>query len=316
VVQAREITLLRSARCLALDLAVSDVSGALADAGVDSMLIKGAATARLLYRDGAPRHYSDGDLLVRRADVAQAEAVLERQGFGRAYDEESCVPADQLHAHLWLRRRDRAGIDLHWTLMGVGASPDATFDELWSEAGREHIGGRELAVPSPGATVLLATFQLLAHGREHGAKRRVDVERALTHMDLETWHDAARIARSLDGAATFGAGLRLATGGHEMAERLGLPDDKLARNLADQSSGIYAARWFDRVASAPGLRGKVRLLLWLVFPPRSYLVFVHPSARRGGLRLALIYALRPLRLLARAPGVIATWRRAHREAHG
>jgi len=316
VIQAREITLLRSARCLGVDRALGDAAGALDAGGIDSMLIKGAATARLLYSDGAPRHYSDGDLLVRRADVERAERVLAAQGFERAYDEDECMAGEELHAHLWVRARDRAGIDLHWTLTGFGATSDAVFDLLWDEAGRERIGGREMAVPSPGATVVTAVLQLLAHGREHGAKRCRDVERALIRLDLAAWRDAARIARELGGAPAFGAGLRLATGGEEMAERLALPDDPLARTMAGRPTGVYATRWFERVARAPGVRGKARLLLWLVFPPRAYLEFVNPRARRGGLRLALIYVLRPLRLLARAPRVLATWRRAHREAHG
>ena len=316
MIQAREITLLRSARCLGVDRAVGDAAGALEAAGVDSMLIKGAATARLLYGDGTPRHYSDGDVLVRRTDVDLAEAVLAAQGFERAYDEDACMAGDELHAHLWVRARDRTGIDLHWTLLGFGASPDAVFDLLWKEAGIEWVGGRELAVPSPAATVVTAVFQLLDHGREHGARRRRDVERALNRLDFAAWSDAARIARELGGASAFGAGLRLATGGEAMADRLELPDDPLARTMAGQPAGVYATRWFERVARAPGIRGKARLLLWLVFPPRAYLEFVNPAARRGGPRLALIYALRPLRLLARAPRVLATWRRAHREAHG
>jgi hypothetical protein len=108
----------------------------------------------------------------------------------------------------------------------------------------------------------------------------------------------------------------MAPGGAEAAERLGLPDDAVKRALVSAPAEVGAAAWVERVARAPGLPAKLRLLAWLVAPSRAYMEMLHPSARRGRARLALAYALRPFALVARAPVVLVTWRRAHREAHG
>jgi hypothetical protein len=312
VLEGTRAELLGSARCLGVDRVAGEVAGALGAEGVDSMLVKGAAVARLLYDDGAPRRYHDCDLLVRHADVPAADAVLERLGFERPHDEERGLPPDEVHAHTWVRRGDRAHVDLHWTFIGLGEEP---FDALRAGAEIEWIGGRDIAVPAAAATALIVTLQLLQHGQAGGGKHRRDVERALDRLDEAAWRDAAALAHELDADSRFGAGLRLASGGDAMAERLGLPDDPVARALASGSSADDAARWLERTAGTPGLRGKVRVLARLVFPRRSQLEFVHPSARRGGLRLAFIYALRPFRLAARTPTVLATWRRARKEAN-
>lgn len=308
--------LLRSARTLGVDRVAGDVSGALAEAGIDAMLAKGAAVTRLLYDDGTPRRYVDCDLLVRSRDVARAGAVLAGLGFARGHDVEEAVPAYDLHAQTWVRGTDRAHVDLHWTFVGFGAALDAVFDALWAGGERDWIGGRELVVPSAAATALLAALQLLRHGLAEHSKHRVDVERALERLGEETWREAARLAGELDAAHALGAALRLTTGGAELAARLGLPDDPLARALAGGTARSEHVRRLESIAGARGVAAKLHMLAWLAFPPRSYLAVVHPWARRGGVWLVLAHIVRPLVLAARAPADLNAWRRARKEAHG
>lgn len=308
--------MLASARSLGVDRVAGEVTAALEAAGVESLLVKGPAIAHLLYADGAPRPYADCDLLVRETDVPRAGRVLVSLGFARAGDEDRAVRADELHAHTWLRRRDRAEVDLHWRFVGVDADGDAVWRALADGARREWIGGREISVPSAAATALLVTLQLLQHGPEEGAKHKRDTERALALLDDGTWREAAGLARRLDAERAFGAGLRMAAGGAAVAARVGLPDDPLRRALASAPAEAGAATWVERLARTRGLRTRARLLARLVVPPRAYLELYHPAARRGRMRLALVYLTRPLALAARAPAVLLAWRRAHREARG
>ena len=304
--------LLQCARSLAVDRAAGEVAGALQAAGTDVMLVKGAAVTRLLYDDGAPRAYSDCDLLVRRSDLDRAGSVLIELGFERRFAEERFLPADQLHAQSWHREADRASVDLHWTFIGCDAGPEAVFAALWDAARRARVGGTDIAVPSPAASVVLASLQLLVHGPSEGAKHRVDVERAIDRVDDETWLAAADLARRVGAEPAFGAGLRLAAGGMALAARLGLPDAPHARGIAQAPTDGWAVKQVDRVSRTPGLAAKARLLIRYVVPPRSYIEFVNHSVDLSRTRIAVIYLWRPFRLALRAPRVLWVWRNARR----
>jgi hypothetical protein len=108
----------------------------------------------------------------------------------------------------------------------------------------------------------------------------------------------------------------MAPGGAAMAERLGAPDDAVGRALSGGSASEQAAEMLEIIARRPGVAAKLRLLAWLLVPPRAYLEMLHPWARRGGLRLAAVYVLRPFHLARRAPATLRTWQRARRTAHG
>src|SRR5947209_9675557 len=119
---------LATARALATDAACAEVVGAWRKRGIDSILLKGASTARWLY-DHQPRGYVDADLLVDPRRVMDAAEVLSELGF---------VPAQQhfsVHAHPWVRSPDRAVVDLHVWIWGCNRSPGRIWDELrqWVE---------------------------------------------------------------------------------------------------------------------------------------------------------------------------------------
>src|SRR4051794_21744115 len=107
--------LMATARSLSIDRVAAEVIAALAERGVDSMLVKGPATARALYAGGAARSYGDCDVLVSEEDVPAAGAVLADLGFAHLFDEDAGIARELLHGHTWVRPRDRATVDLHWT---------------------------------------------------------------------------------------------------------------------------------------------------------------------------------------------------------
>ncbi len=74
------------------------------DRGIDVISLKGPWLAERLYGDTALRSYSDLDLLVRKDDIAAAEAVLQSIGF---------LPAGRWRDHERPWRRDDLVIELH-----------------------------------------------------------------------------------------------------------------------------------------------------------------------------------------------------------
>src|SRR5437868_1405389 len=67
-----------------LDRAAAEVLGALGEAGVDALLLKGRGLATLLYGAGYGRSFSDVDLLVAPAELDAAKRALARLGYAEA----------------------------------------------------------------------------------------------------------------------------------------------------------------------------------------------------------------------------------------
>src|SRR4051794_6518608 len=94
------------------------------DASIPSMVVKGPVIATWLYSGEAPRLYGDTDLLLRKSDWERASKLMEKLGF-----EDELGPLEQPRmesgeGYPWMRRSDGAGVDLHYTLYGVGADPE------------------------------------------------------------------------------------------------------------------------------------------------------------------------------------------------
>lgn len=301
-------------RSLQHDLVAGEVSVALAAAGVDSMLIKGAATAKRLYTDGTSRPYVDCDLLVAPADVARSERVLAELGFGRGYDEDAGLKPVGAHAHAWRRERDDARVDLHWSLFGVAAPPERLWQAFRARARTERIGGRELAVPDDATLALVVALHLAAHGTYDGPKPLADARRAVAQLDEDTWRSAARMASDLGTGRRLGAAVRLA-GGDALADRLGLDDDPTWRALVDDPGGMRRAVAIEELARASGWRERLWLLRRSVLPPRATLEFKQPwVADYGPVRMAGVHARRLAGLAMSAPAILLAWRRGRSRA--
>lgn len=118
--------------CLRLERVALDLIADLEVAGIETRLLKGAATARLDYGNPSWRSFGDVDLLVRsrdydaaverfRSDGARRRSEEPRPGFDRRFGKGVC-----------LIRSDGVQIDLHRTLasgpFGLTVEPDALFD--------------------------------------------------------------------------------------------------------------------------------------------------------------------------------------------
>ena len=102
----------------------------LAEAGVPSMMLKGAATAALHYRDMGVRPMGDIDLLVPVDQAAQAVRHLESLGWKPARPR----VADLIrYQHSVTMVRDREALDLHWHVFRECIQGDAS-EGFWRRA--------------------------------------------------------------------------------------------------------------------------------------------------------------------------------------
>jgi hypothetical protein len=286
---------------LLLDRVAAEVSDALAQKGIKSILLKGPTVAKWLYRDGTARRYEDIDLLVASAQIGEAERVLSEDGFG--------LVGTSHHAHTWLRAQDGATVDLHWRVVGIGAHPEDAWSLLAGETENLGVGDSVVEVLSRPAQAL----HLALHAVQHPWRERqslLDLERALEHAPTDVWKRAGELARRLDAERGFSAGLRLLPAGQAVVEELGL-DERLSVELvlrAEKPPPLTLA--FERLASTPSLGAKLRFLLGRLFPSPATLRAASTLARRGRLGLLVAYPARMFWMFWRAAPALAAWRRA------
>lgn len=300
----------RAARTIDVDLTTAAVARGLRDAGVRAVLLKGPALAALLYGPSEHRSYADVDLLLAPGDEAPAGAALRGLGFQPIVDDEALRGHRRVHAHEWSRGRG-ASVDLHRTLPGAAFPPSVVWDALASETGAITVGGVEVETLS--TTGLLV--QVALHAAHHGplSRRAIDdLERAVRRMPLETWSGAAELAARIGATPAFGAGLRLAPAGAELAEELGLPDE-VPVDVALRAAGAPPlAVGLDWLLRTEGLGARLALVARTAVPAPSALRLWRPLARRGPGGLAAAYVSHPLWLARHAVPSIRAVRRARR----
>jgi hypothetical protein len=129
-------------------------------AGIEAVAIKGIALGVRYYRNLALRPMSDVDVLVRRADVAAAEAVLGDCGWSYRYD--AARKPHDVHSYDYVDGRG-SGFDLHWfsLLESVG---DGSDDGVWARAETMDWHGMPLLVPAREDLALIAMVNGMREG--------------------------------------------------------------------------------------------------------------------------------------------------------
>ena len=298
----------QTARSLALDQVASEVSAALEARNVRVILLKGAAIANWLYDDGAVRPYNDVDLLVAPADRARSEGALRELGFTPKLQGVSPIE-ETPYGRVWLR--GGTALDFHASIRDIGLAPNKAWELLVEGTEVMEVGGRRLEVLGPPARALHVALHAAQHGLNE-PKPRQDLARALSELPIDTWREAADLARRLDAAAAMAAGLRLDPEGQLLADALDLPK-RIPLGLALRAG--KASRMdlsLSRVLAADGLVAKVRLVATGLVPTPARLRYLSPLARSGPLGLALAYLGRPVALLIRTPALMVSIGRAAR----
>lgn len=289
--------------CLALDSLAVRTSKLLTAADIPNVLIKGPATARLLY-PGEPgrRPYTDVDMLVPVDRFVEAEAALREDGFQDLLTE---VHDGEFPWHETAWRSpgpDGLAVDLHRGFAGVQDAA-AFFDGIWATREEFQLGGSALWVPGPGATAFILALHASNPGR--GRKPLADIYRAREVFPVTVWHEAAQLSRVCDADSAFRAGLDLLPNGYEFADELGIGGTIAADKW-------LAGRQHDRVSvnlamalSESGFTAKAAHILRRVLPSPGFVRLWDLSARRGPGSLALAYGRRIIRAGVAAPRAVA-----------
>ena len=298
------------ARSLLLDRAAAKAVVHLRNGGVPSILLKGAAIAEWLYKDGTLRPYRDIDLLVSPTEFARAQSLLSEIGYVPRL-----IGADP--SELGPREVDLVGpsnvlIDLHHGLIGAGASTQTAWDVLFDRTVTMRVGGssdvRVLDVPA-------RAMHLALHAAQNGPvdlKAVADLERGLALLERKDWEEASRVADEIGAHEAFAAGLRLVPGGRVLADDLALTSRMSVELVLRTRSETQDAIFFERLAETAGLRPRLVLVARKMFPTAATLRLNSPMARRGRVGLLCAWAVHPLSLAGRlGPALIAWFRARH-----
>jgi hypothetical protein len=114
-----------------------DLLRQLHDAGIETLVLKGAALSILHYRDAGSRPMEDFDVLVRRRDAARTAALLEGSGWKQVNTSWPLETAFRIVSSVGFRHSGGSEVDLHWNPL-YEVVPE---DEFWRNAVPLEIGG-------------------------------------------------------------------------------------------------------------------------------------------------------------------------------
>ncbi len=130
---------------------------ALQSAGIDVMVLKGAALSIEYYRDFSLRPMDDVDLLVRYSNARAATQVLLRHGW-HEQDEWAgqhglaSAVRDYYHGKPWTHSSGHV-VDLHWNLLRFCLGPEADAD-FWNDSREASFEGLSVRILNPADQLL------------------------------------------------------------------------------------------------------------------------------------------------------------------
>jgi len=290
---------------LALDAALAEAVPALRAAGIEPLLLKGPAIAHWLHDDPNERAYGDVDLLVPVAAISRARDTLLALGYDEPFADSRSEEQAQ-HAATFVR--GPVAVDLHWEL-DLMPHPDA-YRLLGRGAAPLQVAGVEVLAPPPAALVVIVALHAAQHGHT-ATPATADLRRAIARVDIETWRDAARLAREAGVISALRAGLGTVDGGDRLAAMLELPD-QVPVGLRMRSESLRGVNRIEALLAATGWRRRLGLLMSTLFPSPAFMRYVDPRARRGRLALLTAYAMRLPRLAAQVSQTVLRYARVRR----
>ncbi len=301
----------RAAQELARQREIISVLGALAQAGVQSLLMKGTPLAHTLYASPVLRCRGDTDLLIQKKDLVIACSVLADLGYQRG----NGVSGKLISSEFCYARRDSYGVthelDLHWRISSLQLFANIlTYEETEPHSvSVPALGPYARALGDVHALLLACVHRLsharspyyINHGPHYGANRLIwlyDIYLLGKKMTPGEWDLFAQAAQEkglrnlcLDGVKTsseiFGncvppAVVRSLSAG-EGAEDI--PISRLARSHL---------RWLlSEFRALPDWRQRVTLAKENLFPPASYMLSKYRSDHR--MLLPLLYVHRAIK---------------------
>jgi len=270
---------------------LADLLGALDDAGVRVLVLKGTALAYDLYGRPAERSRGDSDVLIEAADLPRARAVLEDRGFTHPKGDPGAIEQVRLQ-EAWIRDTPDGfahEVDLHWSALNSQVLSDViSFADGWARARPlPGLGPQARGLPLDLA-LLLACAHRAQHvlnpyfvdGRAHYSGDRLiwlwDIHLLVGRLDPPGWEAFLRAVEGAGLAAVARRGLEAS------ARLLGtvLPPEAMAR-LADGPAdgpvaryllaGHRAERALADLRAARGTGGRLGYLWGQLFPPEEFM---------------------------------------------
>ncbi len=195
--------------------ALAELAGAFERAGVELMVLKGAALQVLVYERPDERAMCDLDLMVRPRDLDRALAVMQQAGWRRSQVlmRDDFFPRFYYEAEFTRGTAAPVTVDLHIRpFRTLRYARTVSDDALWDSARSLSLGGASVRVPDHAGMLLHLAVHWAIHGCG-GVKWRVDlwryVERYGGEMD---WGRLVRDARAWRLTLPLGRALAAAVG--------------------------------------------------------------------------------------------------------
>jgi hypothetical protein len=147
-----------------------DVLRTLHSAGIETMLLKGAALVQSVYPSPATRPMDDLDVLVPQSSARAAQTALAEAGWAEKFPGK--IPASQraLGHAVHLVRGDAEELDLHWRALLLSRVEGG--DDFWLGGEPIEVEGIPTQLPSP-TSLLLHMLVRASHGAEKAPLRWV-----------------------------------------------------------------------------------------------------------------------------------------------
>ena len=294
-----------------VDLLHAEVAHILREAGVPVLHVKGPTVQQWLYAEGE-RPSGDVDVLVSPDRMQDALDALYAAGFVDRYPGVNRQTSTD-HA-IAVRRLDPAigldEVDVHDRFEGLDRLAVQAFEVLWAHREPAELAHQPVWFPDLTSRAVLICVNA---ARDATAAKPAEDLRRLIASDVE-WDLVLSLARRLEALPALRAGLELADGGSELADRLGLgpvsPEWRLRVTAAPRTAlrleELRRTRWLGR----PSL-----LARWLV--PRPALVRMRePDLAPGWRSLTGAYARRLGQGIRGLPGSVQAVRRASGRERG
>ncbi len=152
--------LIRVAGSMRQEAVEKEVVAALGKQGIPACIIKGNEIARSIYDDPNCRSSADIDVLIRIADIINADGILCENGFRRQDSLPLSFRIGRLHHEEYHNKNNNCFLELHWDF-GVPYFFDLNSGEIWKAVDRKDAGVYFL---TPEMMIVLLFIHHFRHG--------------------------------------------------------------------------------------------------------------------------------------------------------
>jgi len=279
------------------ELDLTGLLDALAAAGIDALVMKGAALAYMIYEAPHLRARVDTDLLIRREQLEAAEQVFAAHGWSRPPEADFELAGAQRHYVKPAPASRRVHLDVHWRIANPRTFSEAlSFEAL--RAGAVAVPGLGRAARAPrlvDAVFLACVHRVAHHDDEVDLLWLWDIHLLIARLSADDENELVAMAVRAGMTGVCARGLDL------VSTAFGTPGAvPLASRLRAAGGGRPepASRFLDGVrpittlqadlATFPGWRMPLRMLAERVMPSRAYIRARYPRWPRRLLWLAYV----------------------------